>query len=142
MTDVFSLKLAIYFVGPLIFLYAVTFLTGAALTLISTMIVDRELSMNSAMRSMAIVICATNTVASIAHWTIGSPWATYAFAVTSFFFTGGLVYSHAVEEYTLFNQKLKTKPIGIPKGFLMSGIYSALLVGFTLFTIWIIGAAR
>ncbi|WP_144059193.1 hypothetical protein [Rhodopirellula sp. SWK7] len=138
----FSLKLAIYFVGPLILLYAVTYLTGTLLTLLSKMIVDRELSLDSAMQSMAIVICATTLVASIAHWTTGALWATIALAVASFFFTGGLVYSHAVEEYTLFNRKSRTKSIGIPKGFLLSALYSIILLSLTLFALWIVGAAR
>ena len=138
----FSLKLAIYFVGPLILLYAVTYLTGTVLTLLSKMIVERELSLDSAMQSMAIVICTTTFVASIAYWTIGALWVTVAFAVASFFFTGGLVYSHAVEEYTLFNRKSRTKPIGIRRGFLMSGIYSIAFLVLTLFAIWIVGAGR
>ncbi|QDV61083.1 hypothetical protein [Crateriforma conspicua] len=142
MTDVFSLKLAIYFVGPLLLLYAATYLTGAVLTLVSSMVVDRELSLDSAMQSMVIVICATTFVASIAHWSIGSPRMTLAFAVTSFFFAGGLVYSYAVEDYTQFNEKRKTKPIGISKGFLVSGIYSILFAALTMFAIWVAGVAR
>ena len=87
-----TLKYAIYFILPPIVLYILALLCAPVLTLAAEIVVERDLSHDTAVGMMAWVIATSTAVSVMVHWITRSPWVTLATGTAAFLLVGTLVY--------------------------------------------------
>ena len=139
--DFMTLKLAIYFVAPVVVLYISAYLCAGLFTPIAQIFVDRDISHDTAMDTMGFVITATTGVAVLAYLTTHVLWVTIVAASTSFFFVGAIKYSRIHKDGSTRRSKEANAQIGLAKGFLISAVFSSVMLAIALAVIFSAGIA-
>ncbi|MDB4759739.1 hypothetical protein OAG34_00850 [bacterium] len=139
--DVFSLKLAIYFVAPIVVLYVSAYIFAGVFTLIARIIIDRDVSHGTALDAMAFVIATTAAVIGLAYYTTQVLWVAIAAGSASFFFVGAIRYSRLFNDSSKHGRKGASTAVGLWKGFLISAILSSVLLGITILVVLTVGIA-
>ncbi|MEM6689614.1 MAG: hypothetical protein AAF664_09320 [Planctomycetota bacterium] len=67
MIDVFSLELAIYFILPPVLLFALSYLCAGIFVPIAQLVAECEVSHDSVMTAIAVLIIATTVLAMLAY---------------------------------------------------------------------------
>jgi hypothetical protein len=128
--DFLTLKVAIYFILPAVVLYVVAYVGAELLNFTAQMVVEDDVSHDTAVRMMAMVIGTAAGVAALVYWITQVRWATLAAGTVASFFVGAFVFSQVFKDSSSSDQGGSVKPIGWARGSLISAILT--LVGLAL----------
>ncbi len=135
--DVFSLELAIYFVLPPLMLFAAAHLLAVSFALVAQLVLGRDIAHDEAVTAMAILIAATASVATLAYWTIQVVSVATVLATGAYFFVGAITYSRIIEDDCRRNRRRRVVPIGLPKGLILSSVFTLCTVAIGLLVLLI-----
>ena len=126
-SSVFSLELAIYFILPAAIFGACVYVGAVVLVSLAELSIQREVSHETAMSSIACVIGSTGLGVGLAYSFTQFPAILIAFSFTVYFLTGCIFYSRISRQPSRCRYNMPANEVGLVNGARVSAILTCML---------------